>query len=332
MGLIKTITEIKEVLPKFIPNNLDAKVLPNFDQVEAKYLVPVVGLDLYNSLVSKYNGNTLSADEMALVKKMRLVACAYAFRDEQAFGYITLSENGIRKVQQAQNGDLKKWEFEKLAAGLTTLAADSTETLLQYLYEKKFALWTASDVYKNFQKLLIRTGTEFSGYYTLYQPMRTFLALRTTIQHVQTLYLTQGVGADLLTYLLELDAIPVGLKTGMDFLKTALCFFSIMEACSQLNVQFSDAGFSVLSGATNNDIEDAGRSAADAQTLQLKMESSNTRGQDFLCLAQTELVKYYSAEGTPVGYKTALEKGPLNDFLQPKDSTTGNERRKIFVL
>jgi hypothetical protein len=332
MALIKTIAEIKDVLPKFIPNNLDSKVLPNFDQVEAKYLVPLVGIEFYNSLVTKYNGNSLSTDENVLVKKMRLVACAYAFRDEQGYGYVNLTENGMRKILQAQNGELKKWEFEKVAAGLTTLAADATETLLQYLYEKKFALWTASEVYQNFQKFLIRTGSDFSSHYALYQPMRTFLSLRTVILHVQTLYITQGIGADLLTYLLALDPIPEGLKTGMDFLKTSLCFFAIMEACNQLNVQFSDAGFTVLNG-TSTDIEEAGRTTADGETLRRKMESANTRGNDFLCLAQTELVKYYNAEGAAAaGYKTALEKGPLKDFLQPKEGTSGNERRKIFVL
>lgn len=332
MALIKTIAEIKEVLPKFIPNNLDSKVLPAFDQAEYKYLVPIVGVELYNSIVTKYNGNTLTADDQVLIKRMRLVVCANVFRDEQAFGYLTLTENGIKKFQAKDTTEVRKWEYEKLEAALTATAADGTETLLQYLFEKKPQLWLDSDVYKSINQLLIKTGAEFSGYYRLFQPARTFFAIRTQLKDVQQLYINEGIGSDLLKHLMELVDPSLQLKNYISYIKSALCYLTIKECCAQFSVQFSDAGFTVLNAAMNADLENAGRNSADAQALQLKMDSCDSRGQDFLNLARAELSKYYQSTDASADFKAAFEKGPLKDYTNPADRPTGNERRKIFVL
>lgn len=332
MALTKTVSELKEVLPKFIPNNISNTVLPNFNNSDAKYLVPLIGSAYYADLQTKYNAGTTSADEKDLLLKLRLISVAYAFRDEQAFGHLTLSESGIRKVQASQTAEVRKWEYEKLEEALTTLAADATETVLAWLYDKKPALWLSSAEYTEFSTLLIRSGSEFQKQYKLFQPLRTFYALRPVLQDAQTLYIGSGIGADLLAYLVALTVVPAGLTNAIRYLKKSLSYFAIAEACTAFSVRFSDAGFTVLSGTTNNDIADAGRNAADKQDLQDKQKASLTRGQDFLALAQVDLIKHYSAPGTDAAYKTALEKGSLNDFLTPKEFNTGNDRRKFFVL
>jgi hypothetical protein len=60
MALIKTLNEVKAVLPKLVSNLADASLLPNFDTAEIKYLVPIVGMDLYTDFVTKYSDDPLT--------------------------------------------------------------------------------------------------------------------------------------------------------------------------------------------------------------------------------------------------------------------------------
>jgi hypothetical protein len=70
MALIKTINEVKAVLPKLVSNLSDASLLPNFDAAEIKYLVPIIGMNQYNDIVAKYSADpqTLSAGRAKIIK------------------------------------------------------------------------------------------------------------------------------------------------------------------------------------------------------------------------------------------------------------------------
>jgi hypothetical protein len=334
MALISTVQEIKSLLPKFISNTTAPDALPNFDQAEYKYLVPITGATLYNSIHTKKNDQNypanMTADEKTLLKKMQLVACVNAFLDELALGQLVLTENGIKKFAK---DDIRLWEYNKLESALQSIAADAQEVLLAFLFEKKFADWTGSDQYRQITRFLIRSGSEFSSSYTLFQPSRTFFAIRSRILDAQRLYLVPSIGEDLLSFLIGKDAPPDGLKKSLDALRSALAFFSIKQSCQHDTVRFTDAGFTVLAAGSNDSATDAGRINADNGSMNTKIQACDTDGNAFLKIAEDELVKYYKSQGVDVDFKAAFEKGPLVNYVNPSDSTSGNERRKgVFRL
>lgn len=341
MALTKTVAEIKEMLPNFISNLSDPGSFPNFEAAEYKYLLPVTGVALYNDIHTKYNDSpgSMNADENNLLKKMRLVAVAYAYHDGLALGHITLTDNGARKYNPNDTVPVAKWEYEKLEKTLLTIAYDGTEVLLRYLFEKKatFGLWTSSDEYTSFNSLLIKTGTDFNDQYTLYQPMRTFFNIRNVISDVQELYLKAALGEDLLTYIIAQEDPDDQLKPIIKKLKKALAFFAIKHCCQHYNVRFSHEGFTVLSGEGNFDSPDhSGRKSADPTDLDMKMDAAGKSGQTFLSKAQYELMNYYKRTDAPVAeqeFKDALDAGPLKGYVDPSERTSGNETRKgIFRM
>jgi hypothetical protein len=338
MALIKSIAEIKALLPKFISNTTDPKVLPNFDQAEYKYLVPLTGTVLYNAIHAKYNdaaypGN-MSSDELSLLKKLQMVEACHAFVDEMALGQLLLTENGYKKV--VNSTPVYRWEVEKLESTLVTMAADATEVLLNYLAEKKavFTDWTSSDAYKSLDKLLIKSGTEFSALYPLFQPMRTFLSIKPKLEHVQDLYVSEAIGEPLLQYLAALATVPEGLQKSISLLKKAVAFLTIKESALHHSVRFSDSGFTVVGQRDTVDTaSDAGRQAADLAMLQMKIDACERDGQNFLGMACYELVKWYKEVDAAVQYKTALDAGALKTYVDPGDRTNGNDTRKgVFAL
>lgn len=339
MALTNTIAEVKAMLPNFVSNLSDIDSLPNFNAAEYKYLVPVTGVALFNDIHTKYNASSaMTADETNLLLKMRLVAVAYAYHDGLILGHITLTDNGARKFNPNNTVPVAKWEYEKLERTLLAIAYDATEVLLRFLFEKKadFALWTASEEYTSFNALLIKTGTDFSDQYTLYQPMRSYFTIRNVVRDAQDLYLKEGLGEALLTHILGVAAPDAQLKPIVNKLKKALAFYSIKLCCQQYAVRFSHEGFTVLSGEGNFDSPDhSGRKSADPTDLDMKMNAAAKMGDTYLSQAQYDLTQYYIREDAPlasVDFKTAYDLGPLASYVDPAERTSGNETRKLFRL
>jgi hypothetical protein len=281
----------------------------------------------------------MSADEISLLKKMRLMSIAHAYHDGIAFGQVKMTDNGAVSTTPNSTLPISKWLFEKTQDTLMNVAFDATEVMLNFLFEKKaqFGEWTASNEYAEVNALLIKTGTEFSKQYTLYHPMRTFFSIRTVIADAQELYMKEALGEDLLAHLLTIDAPDAKLKPCINKLKKALAFFTIKRCCQHYNVRFSHEGFTVLSGEGNFDSADhSGRKNADPVDLDMKIRASEKTGQDFLGLARNELVAYYKRTEAPLAsenFKTAFDAGPLKSYVDPTERTSGNENRKgIFSL
>lgn len=334
MALIKTIAEIKEVLPKLVSNLNNASLLPNFNTVEEKYIVPLIGEALYEELVTKYNANTLSPDQLTLVKHMRLVIAAYGLHDEQAATHVLYTDQGIRT---ADNGNLPKavgWEYKELKKYLCDRALDGTEVLLKYMWRKKadLPLWTASDSYKQFEGLLIRTGTDFDNIYKLYQPMRTFFAISRMVKDCQKIYLGTGIGDDLLSHLVKLTEPTEKEKVIIEQLKLALAYFSIHRSGKHYTVRFSDSGFTVVNEIMGGDREgeDSGRSGASVEMIKLSLKAAENDAKDFMLRAKRLAVSHRLSGESTSEFSEAFDKGPLKGYLDPKDRTSVNEKRKIF--
>jgi hypothetical protein len=336
MALIKTLNEVKAVLPKLVSNLSDVSLLPNFDTAEIKYLVPIIGMDLYNDLLTKYTADTLTADQRVLLKHIQLLIAANAFRDEMIINQVMWTDQGLRTMSTQDMGKPVGWEFKELKNFFIDKSLDAEEVLLTYLWSKKadYALWTASNEYKQFAELLIRTGTDFKNQYrSLFQPMRTYYQLQPVVADVQELYLEAAIGEDLLKYLRDNSDPTPDENTGIKLLKKALAYLAIKHACMQLPIRISSAGLTVNSMLSDReDPNDAGRQGADAAAIEKLLKDSDREGQNFLSKARYHLYAIYTAAGTTADFNTAYEKGPLKGYVPPGDRTSGNEDRKIFVL
>lgn len=334
--LIKTLQEVKEVLPKLVASLNDESLLPNFDAIEEKYLVPLIGNDLYSDLQAHYDDAILAEKETILLRHVRLLIASYGFLEELAANHVVLTDFGVRTHDTDAMPKAVGWEYKEIKAHLQDRALDGAEVLLGYLWKNKvdFPRWTASDAYTQFESLLIRTGSEFSPLYTLYQPMRTFYILKPYLEDVQLEYLVDGFGADLIEYFLTIDAPTGEEKAVLKLLKKGLAFLTVKRAGEHQNVRFSEAGFSVLSlmFGGDKDTPETGRNAATPQQLTQKLKACERDGKNFLSRAKNEAVKLRTLEGVPPAYAVAFDKGPLVSYINPRDRDNGNGRRKIFVL
>jgi hypothetical protein len=338
MALIKTVNELQAVFPKLVSNLNEDSQLPNFDIAEIKYLVPIVGIALYNDIVTKYSADpqTLSPEEQTLVKYMQALIAATTFRDEMIINQVILTDQGWKTLQTPELGKLVGWEFKKLEAFFLDKAADAEEVLLTYLWANKasYGLWTDSEEYTKFVSLLIRTGTDFQTQYrSVYQPMRTYYQLQPVVADQQENYLAGGIGADLLKYLRDVAAPTDTEKDIVKLLKKALAYFTIKHACMQLPIQISAAGLSVGSMISDQENgETAGRQSADAGMIEKLQEDCDREGQNFLSRARNALYKYRIGNASGIAFNAAYDAGKMTGYVPPENKTSGNEDRKFFVL
>jgi len=332
MALIKNIDEVREVLPQLVSNLNASSNLPDFDAVEEKHLVPLIGEALYEDLVSKYDDNSLSEDEEAVLKNVRRLIAAYAFLEDLATTHVFLTDVGVRVYS---TGDMQKaagWEYKELKKFLENKAFDATEVLLLYLWRHKadLPLWTDSDAYESFEGLLIRTGTDFSEQYKLFQPMRTFYALKTLLRDQQDSYVLSAIGADLLNYFLQLEDPTADESKIIRQLKKGLAFFTIKHACDHYVVRFGDSGFTIVSEfGGDREGDDSGRAGASAHAIKRLKDACDKDGKNFISKAKTLAIELRKTDAASE-YITAFDNGPLYKKMNASAWTSGNERRKIF--
>jgi hypothetical protein len=330
MALTKTLAEIQEVLPKLVSSQSDFSILNNFDRIENKYIIPLIGRTLYDALQAAYDDETLDAEEIKLVKHIRLVTGAYSFYDELGQQLLTFSDNGLKKIVQGGNDRIYHWEIKETKNGLLKSAYDGIEVLLNYLFDQKdlYPDWTASDQYKKISGLLVRTGTELANCYSVFQPQRCYFLMRGQMETAQLLAIQEDIGEDLLVYLRDKETPHAEEIKCIDLLKKALSLYTIQKACISFSVDFSDSGFTILGDKEAGEYE--AEQPIDTNLLELKMKELGMDAESFLELAKNKLVAFNSHADVSNDYKTALAAGPLASYIQPADRTSGNENRHSF--
>lgn len=315
MALVQTIAEVKAVHPRLLSNTSSTAWMPNMEAAEYKYLVPLVGLPLYNDIHTKYTSNPvslagLSTIEKALRLKMIAVTVAAAYMDELSRNTAKITDNGVRTANSADMQRIFGWEYKEFKQGITDLYYDSIEVMLQWLFDNKasFTLWTNDASYTKFNNLLIKTGTDFTEQYRLYQPLRMYWMLRGIVQDVQDNYHALALGADLLTYFVNLTSPTAAEKEIIRALKKSIAFLTVYRTCRIHAVRFSDAGFSII--ASETDAQSSTQAASPVAMLEHHMRMAQEDG-----LQQLErgkrLCRELRADGTVTAFNTAYDLGPL---------------------
>ncbi len=342
MALLTTITELRAALPSLFSRLSQNANLPNIGKAQRKHINGILGNDLVDDLETKYKNNGLSDDEKELLKLIQLPLAAYAVLDDMAFLHVIVADGGIFTAGTDKLQPAHRWEYLELKNTLQDYAIDGIEDLLAYLYDKKadFPLWADSPEFTELDSYIIKTGTDFSKYYTLYSPLYTFWALKPLLLDVEENYLAGTFGRDLLAWIKNHDKIEVtvpggGLVDVKKLVKKAAAFLTIKHACEHFTPRLDKNGFTVVQTGNVDDNSNDGFTAATQQQVQQKKITCDKEGQNYLSKSAFYLLNVadgiYSADFDD-SFTTAFEGSPLKKEPDAKPWTNGNERRKIFGL
>lgn len=319
MPLLRTIAETRAVV-KLNFNNATSE-LADMSAADARFIIPVLGEDLYNELITALD--VVDSGYEILIDLSRRAVGPLAYWMDLPNMQTKITDNGISTFDNDKQQAAHRWEFETLRDNLADKGCFALERMLQYVFENAGTLdWTMPDDYK----LIFLTGKAFNKYYPLYQPYRTFESMRPVLRKVEDEYIKSSIGEDFFAELRDLSAEPSTEEAfAIDLLKKAAAHFTIKESIAMLPVKISTNGFTVLLAATEKEPQGEGK-APDAQ-LTLMHDNADRSGQNYL----QRLQKYLNDNASETVFATYFSS---DEYTSPAtEVVNGNETRNgIFRL
>lgn len=296
--------------------------------VELKYIVPVLGKDLYDVLNAAIDAVTaedpLNEDFVSLLHQCRMAIgplFCYFHADKAD---VLFSDSGMQRSETATNKNAYQEQRTKFKEANLTEGEYALELLQQFLETNRenYPEWLDSDNFKKYKSLFIKSGTEFNDIFPSQTPFRNYWSLRSKMQDVEENNIRNFLGNELYKELKEEDA-----KKDPDFideekvllfkLKKAIANLTVAFAVPFLNVRIGSNGLTVPAIATfsTNDNENT-RSGIDAKMLSTFISSCTNAGTDWLTNAEKFLTQNKTAFPTWIGFAAPAEDCSVNENLE----------------
>ena len=274
--LITTIGTVRKYLKvSFVNANA---MLPDFEGVQKKYIVPILGKDLYNTIESEATTNPSEPSDL-LKLVLRAVAPLGYFSD-LAMVSTQITDMGVGTVSSEHFVNAQRWQFLQLKENLEDKGCAALEELITWLYEDSATediTWTVSDGFNT----IIKTGKEFNQYFTIYQPYRTFESLRPIVKKIEDEEVRPLIGDTFFEYLRDNTEPSADEKTIIQLIKKAIAYLTIKSASELLPVRISADGFTVLL-THNPDANNQGHQQAPAVQMSVLATRCEESGRGYL--------------------------------------------------
>lgn len=265
-------------------------ILPKMRRAEEDYIIPVLGQTLYDSLQAEVTSGTVTHTD--LLDKVRAALAFLIYYTELPFLHTVITDSGLRSVTNDKVQGAYRYQYEDVRSNLEDAGLSGLEKLYAFLMANAadYPTWQNSTAYQRLNKNIIRTGADFSNYYFLFQPNRTFHALQPVLQESEDFYIKNAIGEDYFN-LLKSNASPTTAEAKViDLLKKAVANLTIHKAITKLSVKVRPEGFTVILGGRETAFSSSNneQSATDKQLEKLFNETYHD-GNAYLVGAQKYL-------------------------------------------
>lgn len=324
MPLFKRIQDVKKYLP-ISYSNTDSSLPKMQDAVDQEYLIPVLGAALFATLQAEADGAL--ATPSALLKKVWAAAAPLYYYKELPFLHTQITDIGIKNVTTDKMQGAYRYQYEDILQQCENEGLAALENLYQFLWDNKatYTTWVSSTAYTRTNRNLIKTGVEFTGYYNLKHPHRTFYALQPIMQEVEDLYIISSIGQETFDALKDAASPSDAEAYVLKLLKKAVANLTIYKSISKLSVKILPEGLTIMLAAT--DRQPQGTASASAAQLEALKQDTWEDGNSYLKKA----LSYLNANASVSVFTTFF----TSDFYKDPAVTIDNVNDKmdgIFVL
>jgi len=292
---------------------------------EQEYLLPVLGQDLFDVLQTEVDGLGANAEPSELLGKVWTAHAFLAMFKEMPYLHTRITESGLRNVTNDKIQGAYRYQYEDIMDNLENDGLAGLEKLYQFLMDNKgepaYAGWQESDAYKRLNKNLIRTGAEFSTYYHLYHPHRTFTALQPCMQEAEDLYIIPMLSKEFFAVLKDKQD-PDDLETEvLTLLRKSCANFTISQSISKLSIKVRPEGFTIMLGSAS-DRSQQGENNASLNELERLSRKTERDGNNYLNQAKRLLNEKASVAIFPEYFNSSVYKNPAKSTTDNNDHMT----------
>jgi hypothetical protein len=286
MPLITTIAEVRANGVKVRAVNNESSIA-DMELAAQLYIVPITGADLYAELLAEYTSPTEDTTIHGLLLKAQRALAPLAYWLDLPNIQTQISESGVVTTVSDKQDAAHRWEFEQVRENLAVKGCFALELMIAFLYENADDLeWVPDETFKS----IFKTGVDFSKYFPLSQPYRTFESLRPIVKQVEDQYIRNAIGSDYFDFLRDAAEPTAEESKVIQFIKKAVANLTIKTAIEALSVKFTGTGFTVML-QSNSELVAQGQSNAPDNQLSLMLTSSERAGINYI----REMKKYMDA-------------------------------------
>lgn len=319
MPLFKTIQEIAQYVT--ISSASTASPLPKQRGAEEDYIIPVLGNDLFSDLQLQVATGPITNTD--LLDKVRAALAFLIYYKELPLMHTIITESGLRTVTNDKIQGAYRYQYEQTRQHLEDEGLSGLEKLYDYLMANAatFPAWQSSEAYTKLNKNLIKTGKEFSSYYYLFHPHRTFFSLQPVMQEVEDLYIKSAMDDTFFNYLKSNAAPSDDEKIVIDFFKKAVANLTIHKSITKLAVKVRPEGFTVM--LASNERSPAFENNAGESQLEKLHQDAYRDGNAYLNKAKDYLNSKASDTIFHDYFVSSFYQNPATIICDPNDSITG---------
>lgn len=333
MALLTSIEEVREWIPVAFANSISR--VQESETAEENWLLPVLGNELYQELVTAYEGDSLSNDQRQLLRKCQAVIVPMAYVDSLPFIQTLITDNGVVAMETAETRKAFKWEYNNVVEALQKRGYNALELLILFLKKNadNFPKWSESPYNDKNGFAIIRSGADLGSVTTLLQPHRSYMLLRGLFPLVAELYLVENLGLEYYAALTQriIDGAVEGAEIrALQLITMATVRLSLyMAASGEFSVLFDANGFTLINGNIKDNTAEGKVSASDQRLEKFKTEMSTT-GMLFLNKAVDHMNATASVTVMPEFFNSPYYTAPQSETGNNTCSSLDNSNYKGF--
>lgn len=287
--------------------------------VELKYIVPILGTDLYDVLNAAIDAETqqdpLDPVWVALLKQCRMaIGPLFCFFHADKAD-VLFSESGMQRVETQTNKGAYQEQRSKFKEANLAEGEYALELLQAFieLNQEDYPEWLDSDNFKKYKSLFIKSGTEFNELFPSQTPHRNYWLLRAKMYDVEENNIRNFLGDELFDALKTKDAMADPdfsdeEKSLLGKLKKAIANLTVALAVPIMNVRIGSNGLTVPAVTTfSQDDANNTRGGIDHKMIDTFIISCSNTGTDWINNAQTYLTNNKTEFPSWIGFVVAEE-------------------------
>ena len=227
-----------EDFQKYLPVNVNTSfktIAPYLGLAELNYIQPLLGVELFNSLVDKYISNSITGEWEQLLDYVKYSQINLAYYTGWSVLSVSVSDSGA-SVKAKDNERLYRYQEEAILDTFKNNGFNIMDNVLDYLYAniETFKKFENSIFYKAQQHTLIPTTAVFNTIYNINNSRLVFLKMKHYIKLVEDVELMHHFGRDFVTELLSADGTDEKYSFIIENIRCYIVYLSLVKGIGEL--------------------------------------------------------------------------------------------------
>lgn len=182
--LLSTIEEIRKYAPVSRDLNF-VSIEPSVRKADRRFIIPLLGIDLYTELKIDYEADSLSPVQTQLLDYVHSCSVPLALWYYVQVGGVQIDDSGIYKTRNDQRWNLGEKEQSTLESAYLYEGLEALDDLMNYLAYKieDFPEYAETKEFKSERNSLVPSATYIQEVFSMLYPRVTFRAMREAIRY-----------------------------------------------------------------------------------------------------------------------------------------------------